>query len=422
MQTITPRPLKPENCVAVPGSKSFTHRMLIAAALAAGGSRLENPLHSEDTTLTARALGQLGAAIATEADGTFVVTGTGGRLSACREPLYLGNSGTSMRLLTAVAALGRGSYRLTGTERMGSRPIAELVHGLVQIGVPVQTLEKNGCPPLTVTGGSVRGGKLSLDCRLSSQYLSALLLIAPYTVEGLDIAITAGPVSRPYIDMTVATMETFGVAVKRDGYQHFRVDGGQLYRAGCYRVEADASQAGYFWAAAALTGTTITVRGTARSSLQGDSRFIELLAAMGCRVAAGADGITVSGGPLCAISADMGDMPDMVPTLAVVAAFARGTTTIRNVAHLKAKESDRIAAVVRELNRMGVSAQARADGMTVTGGQPAGAVIDTYDDHRIAMSFALAGLKTPGVVIRDPGCVKKSFPNYWRVFETLFAP
>jgi 3-phosphoshikimate 1-carboxyvinyltransferase len=421
MQTITPRPLKPENSVTVPGSKSFTHRLLIAAALAEGRSRLENPLHSEDTDLTARALGQLGARIETEADGAFAVAGTAGRLKACSDPLYLGNSGTSMRLLTAVAALGRGPYRLTGSERMGSRPIVDLVDGLSQIGVPVQTLEKKGCPPLTVTGGRVQGGKLSLNCSLSSQYLSALLLMAPYTVDGLEITITAGPVSRPYIDMTVHTMGMFGVPVAREGYRRFRVAGGQCYRAGRYRVEADASQAGYFWAAAAITGSTITVRGTAESSLQGDSRFIALLAAMGCRVSAAKDGITVSGGPLDAISADMRDMPDMVPTLAVVAAFARGTTTIRNVAHLKAKESDRIAAVVCELNRMGVAAQAREDGMTITGGRPVGAEIRTYDDHRIAMSFALAGLKVPGVVIRDPDCVKKSFPNYWQVFETLFA-
>jgi 3-phosphoshikimate 1-carboxyvinyltransferase len=422
MQTITLRPLKPENCVTVPGSKSFTHRMLIAAALAAGSSRLDNPLHSEDTALTARALGQLGAGIETEAEGSFVVSGTGGKLKSCHQPLYLGNSGTSMRLLTAVAALGRGPYRLTGTERMGSRPIADLVDGLLQIGVPVETLEQNGCPPLIVTGDRVRGGKLSLNCSLSSQYLSALLLIAPYTVEGLEITITEGPVSRPYIDMTVATMEMFGVPVERDRYRRFRVKGGQCYRPGRYRVASDASQAGYFWAAAAITATSITVTDTTRDSLQGDSRFIELLEQMGCRVTAGAKGITVSGGALSAITADMADMPDMVPTLAVVAAFARGTTTIRNVAHLKAKESDRIAAVVHELNRMGVSARAAADGMTITGGRPAGAVIETYDDHRIAMSFSLAGLKVPGVVIRDPACVKKSFPDYWDVFETLFAP
>ncbi|HSM73777.1 MAG TPA: 3-phosphoshikimate 1-carboxyvinyltransferase, partial [Desulfobacterales bacterium] len=192
MLTISPRPLKPEHRVSVPGSKSFTHRMLIAAALAEGSSRLENPLHSEDTTLTARALGQLGARIETESDGAFAVTGTGGRLQACEAPLYLGNSGTSMRLLTAVAALGRGEYRLTGSERMGSRPIAQLIDGLTQIGVPVHSLANTGCPPLSVTGGHLRGGQLSLDCSLSSQYLSALLLIAPYTVEGLDLTVSAG--------------------------------------------------------------------------------------------------------------------------------------------------------------------------------------------------------------------------------------
>ena len=413
-------PFKPgQATVSVPGSKSYSHRMLIAAALSDGDCLIENCLDSEDCNLTIRALADFGVPIKRGAAGV-TVHGRGGSFAACPAPVDLRNSGTSLRLLTAVAALGQGAYVLTGNERMQARPIQDLLDALSQAGAAARSLKGNGCPPVEITAGPGFGGRVALDCSLSSQYLSALLLVGPCTRKGLEIVVSAGPVSRPYVDLTLDTMERFGVHAERRGYEWFRVPGGQRYRAGDLRVEPDASQAGYFWAAAAITGATVAVSGISRDSRQGDVRLLDVLEKMGCRVVQGPDGVAVTGGPLTAVEVDMGDMPDVVPTLAVVAAFAAGTTLVRKVAHLKAKESDRLAAVVSELRRMGVAAACDTDSLRVTGGAPHGALIETYDDHRIAMSFAVAGLKVPGVVIKDEACVRKSFPTFWQVFEGLY--
>jgi 3-phosphoshikimate 1-carboxyvinyltransferase len=304
---------------------------------------------------------------------------------------------------------------------MAERPIQDLIEALQQLGVRIRSLNHNGCPPLEIIAEKISGGSVAINCRKSSQYLSALLLIAPCTDRGLEIQVTEGPVSRPYVDMTVEVMGKFGVTVDRRGYEWFNVTGGQIYRAGTYPVEPDGSQAGYFWAAAAVCGTEVKVHGVTADSRQGDVNFANLLASMGCEITAEPDGITVSGSALRAIEVDMGDMPDMVPTLAVVAAFAEGTTIIRNVSHLKAKESDRLAAVVNELGKLGIEARCSGDALRVAGGRPHGAQIETYGDHRIAMSFAVAGLVTPGVFIRDENCVKKSFPDFWRVFNGLYC-
>jgi 3-phosphoshikimate 1-carboxyvinyltransferase len=406
------------NEVTVPGSKSYTHRILIAAALSNGICTIHNGLKSEDTLLTLGALKQMGIRI--DINDRFVVHGMKGAFKPCVDPVYLGNSGTSMRLLTAVASLGQGVYNLTGTERMGERPIQDLLDGLGQIGVKAHAVNNNGCPPVEIKGDKVAGGGIALRCKISSQFLSALLLIAPYTKNGVEINVIEGPVSRPYVDMTVDVMEEFGVEVMRDGYDSFSVLGRQTYKAGSYVVEPDCSQAGYFWAAAAISGAGIKVKGITSESRQGDVRFTELLKVMGCKISYEKDGITVFGGPLSAITADMADMPDMVPTLAVVAAFAEGTTVIKNVAHLKAKESDRLGSVVNELSKMGIEASCSDTGMMIKGSSPYGAEINTYGDHRMAMSFALAGLKVPGIIIRDERCVEKSFPDFWNVFEGLY--
>jgi len=404
--------------VAVPGSKSYTHRILIAAALSDGVCRIENGLRSEDTLLTLKALRQMGVGIEDRND-CFWVHGNAGVFAESSKPIYLGNSGTSMRLLAALAAIGKGTYRFTGTDRMQQRPIQDLIDGLNQISVKIQSVNADGCPPIDVAGGRVTGGSVRLNCGKSSQYLSALLLMAPYTAKGIEIIVTEGPVSKPYIDMTVAVMERLGVAVEQDGYRRFFVRGEQLYRAGTYRVEPDASQAGYFWAAAAITGASVKVKGILEDSRQGDVHFINLLKEMGCEIKVESDGIGICGGPLTAIETDMADMPDLVPTLAVTAAFAKGTTIIRNVAHLKVKESDRLAAVVAELAKMGISARATDSDLMITGGSPRGATIETYNDHRIAMSFALAGLKISGMKILNESCVEKSFPEFWQVLEQL---
>ena len=415
--------IKPGNVkdttVCVPGSKSYTHRMLIAAALSDGACEVRNPLNSEDTLITRRCLAEMGVAIE-EAPDHLRIQGTSGRLRSPEKPVDLGNSGTSMRLLAAVAALGQGVCVLTGSPRMQKRPIQDLLDGLNQLGVGGRSVNADGCPPIEITGGSLKGGSANIDCRISSQFLSALLLIAPFAMETVTISVTGGLVSRPYVDMTVAVMEHFGIAVDRHGYERFFVKGGQAYQAGNNAVEPDCSQAGYFWAAAAIAGAGVKVTGTSKTSLQGDVRFTECLAAMGCRVVEDSDGIKVIGGPLTGVTVDMADMPDMVPTLAVVAAFARGTTVIENVAHLRAKESDRLGAVVAELTKMGIEADCIGSGLRIVGGNPLSAAIDTYNDHRIAMSFALAGLKVPGIKIKDETCVKKSFPNFWEVFKSLY--
>jgi 3-phosphoshikimate 1-carboxyvinyltransferase len=417
MIEIIPRPWYRDD-IEVPGSKSYTHRCLIAAALSDGPCTLVNALDSEDTRLTAQALRQVGITIAWK-KRTIDVSGANGKLQASSDPIYLGNSGTSMRLLAAVTALGHHSYRLEGTARMHERPVKELLQGLEQIGINAFAVHGNGCPPIIVEGGTVTANRVELDCRASSQYLSGMLLIGPYIKGGLDIVVTHGPVSKPYVDMTVDIMERHGIELRRQGYQHFAVSGGQTYAPGAYEVEADGSQAGYFWAAAAVTGGSARVKGVSLSSRQGDVQLANLLAQMGCRLIEDSRGITVIGGPLSGIDVDMSDMPDMVPTLAVVAAFAAGQTVIRNVAHLRAKESDRLAAVAAGLTKMGINAIVTDDGLVIKGGSPQGAQIDTYDDHRIAMSFAVAGLKAPGVYIKDEMCVKKSFPNFWDVFQSF---
>lgn len=417
MKEIVPHTIK-DTAVTVPGSKSYTHRIVIAAALSDGECQILNPLQSEDTLLTVNGLQQMEVPIDVTSD-RMVVKGTSGVLNHSNRPIHLGNSGTSIRLLTGICAIGNGSCILDGTERMRQRPIQDLLDALTQLGVSAKTLNGNGCPPVQIEGTRIRGGAVSVKCGISSQYLSSLLLMAPYTTDGLDITVIEGPVSRPYVDMTLEIMEQFGVKVERDGYTRFQISGRQIYRSGCYQVEPDYSQASYFWGIAAINRTSIKVKGTILRSRQGDVRFVNVLERMGCRVVEEPDGIRVSGEDLTGLDVDMSDIPDMVPTLAVVAAFASGETTIRNVSHLKAKESDRLSSVVTELRKMGIEAHCTDTGMSISGGFPKGAEIETYDDHRIAMSFAMAGLKVPGIVIRDQKCVGKSFPNFWEVFESL---
>jgi 3-phosphoshikimate 1-carboxyvinyltransferase len=417
MITISPKKLRNQS-VEVPGSKSYTHRMLIAAALSDGQCMISNGLDSDDTRLTLAALNQMGTGY-NKIGGQFGLDGNRGRLAPRTDPIYLGNSGTSMRLITAVAALGRGKYLLTGSERMTQRPIQDLLDALIQIGVSARAVNQDGCPPVEVIAGAIKGGETTVNCQTSSQYLSALMLIAPYTQKGLRINVSKGPVSKPYVDMTIEVMQRMGVEVSRQGYTRFDIEGGQVYRSGMYAIEPDCSQAGYFWAAGAITGATIKVSGITRDTRQGDVNFTKVLKKMGCTVDDTPEGIAVSGGRLEGIDVDMGDMPDLVPTLAVVAAFAKGKTRIRDVAHLRAKESDRLTAVATELGRMGINVTEKKDGLNIVGGRLKGAVIKTYDDHRIAMSFAIAGLVAKGVKIEDEKVVAKSFPNFWEVFEDL---
>jgi len=403
--------------LTLPGSKSYTHRALMAAALAAGESVLTNALAAEDTELTARALAQLGAGI--DWQGTTVrVTGQKGRWLPVTLPIYLGNSGTSMRFLTALTALGEGEYLLTGTERLCRRPLGELLTALAEIGVRTVCEKEDGCPPVRVTGG-LTGGQTKLSGGTSSQYLSALLFIGPLAPKGLEIEVTGELVSRPYVDLTLEVLSDFGISFYREGYRYFQLPGGQGYLPQEYEIEADASSASYFWAAAALTGGRVTITNLNLSSSQGDAAFPKVLERLGCTIESTPAGLTVQGGLLRGVEVNMAAMPDLVPTLAVLAAFAQGDTVITGVAHLRHKESDRLAAVAAELTKLGIEARETEDGLVIRGGAPQGAVIHTYDDHRIAMSFAVAGLKAKGMSIADPNCVAKSFPDFWEFFARL---
>ncbi len=416
--TIEIRPTdKIQATLTLPGSKSYTHRALVAASLAQGESLLTNALDAEDTRFTAQALARLGAGIDWREDGVRV-QGTGGRWQPVMGPIYLGNSGTSMRFLTALAALGQGEYRLTGSPRLCERPQGELLEALAQLGVKAFSERGDGCPPVIVHGG-LQGGRARLSGGISSQYLSALLFIAPLAPQSTEIEITGDLVSRPYVDLTLDVLGDFGISYYREGYRYFHLPGGQCYLPQDYAIEADASSASYFWAAAALTKGRVTIANLAPDSCQGDVGFLKVLERLGCRVSSGESGLTVEGGPLQGVEVDMAAMPDLVPTLAVLAAFARGETVISGVAHLRHKESDRLEAMAVELRKMGITARQTADGLVIAGGQPHGAVIDTYQDHRIAMSFAVAGLKAPGTAIRDPDCVAKSFPEFWDYFAKL---
>lgn len=423
MQIITP--LTTVNaCLTVPGSKSLSQRALLAAALAEGGSLLHDPLDSEDTRLLATALQAFGVAIDCSDASCWRVRGCGGRLQAPAGPVYLGNNGTATRLLTSVAALAGGTVHITGDARMAERPIAPLMSALQGWGVSIASDRGNGCPPLTIEAKGIQGGATELAAGQSSQYLSSLLLVAPYaTARPAEITVAGKLYSRPYVEMTLAVMRDFGVEVEADAaITHFVIPQG-TYKGRSYAIEGDASSASYFFAAAALCNGRVRVKNLPLPSLQGDAQFVELLERMGCRIDRQGQGLCVQGVPeLRPVEADMGDMPDVAPTLAVVAAFAQGLSSIRNIAHLRVKECDRVSAVVQELRRLGVEVREEEDAMHIQGRGGAGlhgARIQTYQDHRMAMSFALAGLRIKGVEIEGEDCVVKSFPDFWQRFQLL---
>lgn len=406
--------------VAVPGSKSISNRALLLAALADGTSTLRGVLDSDDIRVMARALRAVGAGL--EVDGErIVVRGTAGELAVPAEVIDVGASGTAARMLTALLALVPGESRLDGTARMRERPIEDLTRALQGLGVDVTIEGRNGCPPLSCRGGKPFGGQVEIDASRSSQYVSAVLLIAPYASADVALRLKGGVlVSRPYVDVTLDTMRAFGAAAAFDD-DVLAVRAGQRYVARDYAVEPDASTAAYFFAAAAITGGRVRVPGIARGSRQADIAFVSLLERMGCAVREVGGGIEVQGprGPLRAFDADMNAMPDAVLGAAVTALFADGTSRITNVANLRIKESDRLAALERELRKLGAQAHADASSLTITPGELRGAEIETYDDHRMAMAFALAGLRVPGVRILDPGCVSKSWPRYFEAFDAL---
>jgi len=410
--------------VAVPGSKSITQRALIAAALAEGESILLGPLESEDTRYTAAALQQMGVTVEKGTD-KWIVRGNGGRIAVPDKEIFLGNNGTATRFLTSVAALGDGTFKISGDKRMAERPILPLMQALQGWGVDIASMNDNGCPPLLIRAKGLSGGKTVLPEGKSSQYLSSLLLVGPYARQEAKLDVEGKILSLPYVIMTLAVMEAFGISVEaNEALNSYRIPTG-IYRAREYAIEGDASNASYFYAAAAVTGGEVTVPNVPVPSLQGDAAFVALLARMGCPVNKTGDGLTVSGpAELKGITIDMGDMPDVVPTLAVVASQARGRTTIKNIAHLRIKECDRLHVMAVELAKMGARVQELDDTLIIEGKDPDtpmhGAEINTYNDHRIAMSFAVAGLAVPGVKILGEECVAKSFPDFWERFKLLY--
>jgi 3-phosphoshikimate 1-carboxyvinyltransferase len=408
--------------VRIPGSKSITHRAIIAAGLANGESLLQDFLECEDTLYTASALKELGATLSYEGKNIRVV-GTGGKFRPVlnNKRIYLGNSGTSFRLLLSLVALGRGEFILTGTQRMLTRPIGPLVKALKQLGVEVSCVESNDCPPVLLKADGIRGGKITMPGDKSSQFVSSLLLSGPYAENDIEIRLAGELVSRPYVDISIDVMGLFGVNVDREDYRYFRIPSGQTYQPREFTIQGDASSASYFWAAAAVTeGTVATENINPYATRQGDIRFLETLERMGCFIEKKSDRVVVHGGSLSAIDVDMNDMPDMVPTLAAIGLFARGKTTIRNVSHLRYKESDRLRALALEWNRLGGRVMETDDGLIIYGGRPlSGTLVDPHDDHRLAMSLAVVGLRVPGIRIQEEGCVNKSFSRFWELWDRL---
>jgi 3-phosphoshikimate 1-carboxyvinyltransferase len=415
-----------EATVRLPGSKSLTNRYLTCTALADGQSTLHGASVSDDALRMVAGLQRLGVDVELREDKPLIrVPGCRGHLPADEAEIDAGDAGTAMRFLTALACLGYGRFRLDGSIRMRERPIGQLVQGLHAIGAGIGYNGAEGHPPVTIVARGLGGGEIVFDRPPSSQFISSILMVAPYAARDVMIRVNGPLTSRPYVDMTIAVMRSLGVEVLSSEGQRFIVPSTQRYQGGDCPIEPDASAAAYFWAAAAITGGRVRVGGLSRTSCQGDVRFVDVLERMGCRVAAGDDHIEIQGpsrGTLHAVDVDLNEMPDVVQTLAVMALFASGTTRIRNVANLRIKETDRLAALGTELAKLGAGVEVFDDGLSVTPPERVKpATIETYNDHRMAMSFALAGLVAEGIVISNPACVSKSFPDYFDVLGSLQA-
>ncbi len=417
------RPVK--GVVRIPGSKSMTNRALPIAALARGTTVLTGALFSDDSRYFIDSLRRLGYHVETDEPRQQIqIEGAG------IEPLYhpdgidlfVGNSGTSARFLAAFVSLGVGRYRIDGVQRMRERPILALLQALQQVGIAAIDEHRTGCPPVLIEANGFPGGGIAIRGKESSQYLSGLLLAAPYAQGPIDLHVEGSLVSAPYVNMTVEMMREFGADV-RVSDRHYHIEPSLYHAKKVYQIEPDASSASYFFAAAALCGGTVRVAGIGKRSLQGDAQFARVLEKMGCRVVYGADYIELTGAreKLAGIEVDLFDMSDMVPTLAAIAPFASDPVHIYNVANVRIKETDRIQACVTELRKFGVRVEETDDGLTVYP-QPKmkrGVSVQTYDDHRMAMAFAILGLNVEDTVIEDPGCTQKTFPDFFDTLENI---
>jgi 3-phosphoshikimate 1-carboxyvinyltransferase len=412
--------------IRVPGSKSITNRVLLLAAMATGRSTISGVGLNDDTRRMAAALGTLGFGLAVdETAARIVVDGRGGAIPARGGDLDAGGAGTAMRFLLGFLTLGRGRFRLDGNQRMRERPIGPLLDTLAALGISVRAERDNGCPPVVIEigEGGVSGGAARVDAAVSSQFVSALLMPAPLWPRGLELTVI-GDTARPFITMTLALMKRWGATATMSGSE-IAVPGRQRYSAQkSFEVEPDASSASYFAAAAALVGGSVMLDGLRADSVQGDIEFMKLLERMGVRVEWREDGVKVSGSGknLAGVDVAMGEMPDLVPTLAAIAPFCSSPTRIRSVSFIRHHESDRLHALATELQRLGASVHEYEDGMLIEPSRIGATAVETYDDHRIAMAFAVAGLKTVGIRIRNPGCVSKTYPDFFRDLAELSNP
>lgn len=426
MESLTLQPIaRVDGAINLPGSKSVSNRALLLAALACGKTVLTNLLDSDDVRHMLNALSALGINYTLSADRTRCdITGNGGALRASGDlELFLGNAGTAMRPLAAALCLGQNEIVLTGEPRMKERPIGHLVDSLRQGGANIDYLEQENYPPLRLRGGFT-GGDIEVDGSVSSQFLTALLMTAPLAPEDTTIRVKGELVSKPYIDITLNLMKTFGVEITNHHYQQFVVKGGQQYHSpGRYLVEGDASSASYFLAAGAIKGGTVKVTGIGRKSMQGDIRFADVLEKMGATITWGDDFIACTRGELHAIDMDMNHIPDAAMTIATTALFAKGTTTLRNIYNWRVKETDRLFAMATELRKVGAEVEEGHDYIRIT--PPAKlqhADIGTYNDHRMAMCFSLVALSDTPVTILDPKCTAKTFPDYFEQLARMSTP
>ena len=421
---ITPVQRPIQGRVRVPGSKSITNRAVICAALANGTSHITGALDSDDTRIMINGLQKLGFDINVDwKRHVITVRGAGGCIPAAQASIDCQASGTTMRFLTALVGLGHGQYVLDGTTRMRQRPIGDLLDALRTLGIDAEAGSPGECPPVTVHSSGIKKSETRIQGTTSSQFASGLALVAPCMPDGLLLELTGTLVSTPYLEMTRNIIESFGgtCEARENNLWHILPTG---YAARDFEVEPDASAASYFAAAAAITGGTVTLDGLCHTSIQGDIKFCEVLEQMGCVVTWSSDAssnpsVTIEGRPLQGIDIDMNAISDTVMTLAVVALFAKGPTIIRNVEHIRDKETDRIRDLACELRRLGAGVQEHPDGLTIHPAPLQPARIETYDDHRMAMSLSLVGLRSEGVCITNPACVGKTFPSYWTVFENI---
>lgn len=416
---ITPRgPI--DAVVSPPGSKSITNRSLVCAGLAEGRSVLDGVLDSEDTRVMIESIRRLGLELIWDRQHCRLeLEGCGGTIPVREQDLFVANSGTTMRFLTAMLPFCQGQFRLDGVARMRERPIQDLIDALNSLGADVRSQYDNGCPPVLIHANRVAGGAAAIRGDISSQYLSGLLMAIPYAQQPVTLNVDGPLVSQPYVKMTLDIMQSFGVSATEDNLRTFRIDAPQRYQGRHYAIEPDATAASYFWAAAAITGGRVTLKGLGRGALQGDARFCDCLEQMGCDVIRDQDHITVVGKPLRGISVDMNAISDTAQTLAAVALFASGPTTITGIAHNRYKETDRITDLARELRKLGARVEELPDGLRIEPRALHGASITTYQDHRMAMSLALVGLRVQDVIIQDPECTQKTYPHFFQDLDSL---